>query len=414
MRIILLTQVVPNPPDSGPKIKTHNVLRYLAQRHEIHLVSFVRSETEAANARALAEYCRAGITTVPIRRSRIRDIGYLLRSLISGRPFLIERDDSREMRQVLTDLVSNSTYDAVHADQLSMAQFAVDLPVPIRVLDEHNAVWTIVRRAAGREAWYRRLPAELEWRKLKAYEGRVCRQFDHVTVVSEDDRRDLAQATGAAFASKVIPIAVDTDQLAFAPRTPEARHVLSVATMFYPPNVEGIMWFAERAFPRVRQTVADTKFLIVGSRPPKAVTDLGLDPECGFQVTGYVPELGPFLKKSAVLVVPVHSGSGMRVKILEAFARGIPIVSTRVGVEGIEARDGEHLLVADEPEAFAQAVIRVLRDPELGRRLADAGRRLVESVYDWRSALAGLDGIYADANTERLVGSLPAGEGRPA
>src|SRR5690349_20218329 len=104
MRIILLTQVVPNPPDSGPKIKTHNVLRYLAQRHEIHLVSFVRSEAEAANARALAPLCRAGVSSIPIRRSHVRDVGFLARSLLSGRPFLIERDDSTAMRRLLADL----------------------------------------------------------------------------------------------------------------------------------------------------------------------------------------------------------------------------------------------------------------------------------------------------------------------
>src|SRR6478735_2918145 len=117
MRIILLTQVVPNPPDSGPKIKTHNVLRYLAQHHEIHLVSFVRSDAEAAHAHALNVHCRAGVTIVPIRRSRWRDAGYLARSLLTGRPFLIERDDSRAMRQALAELVSASRFDAVHADQ---------------------------------------------------------------------------------------------------------------------------------------------------------------------------------------------------------------------------------------------------------------------------------------------------------
>jgi glycosyltransferase involved in cell wall biosynthesis len=403
MRIILLTQVVPNPPDSGPKIKTHNVLRYLAQQHEIHLVSFVRSEAEVANAHALGQYCQAGVTTVPIRRSRARDVTYLLRSLFTGRPFLVERDDSEVMRRVLSDLVSSSQYDAVHADQLSMAQFAVDLPVQVRVLDEHNAVWTIVRRAASRESWYRRLPAELEWRKLKAYEGNVCRQFDHVTLVSEDDRRDLEQAAGSPFASTVIPIAVDTDQLAFEPRTTEAQHVLSVATMFYPPNVEGILWFAERGFPRVRQELGGTRFLIVGSRPPRTVTDLGLDPERGFTVTGYVADLAPLLRQSAVLVVPVHSGSGMRVKILEAFARGIPVVSTRVGVEGIDAQDGVHLLVADEPAAFGRAVVRVLRDPELGHRLAAAGRKLIEERYDWRTALRGLDAVYTSSGVGQLV-----------
>ena len=136
MRILLLTQVVPYPPDSGPKIKTYNVLRYFAARHRVHLVSFVRTAAEAANARALRPYC-AGVTTVPLRRSRVRDAGYLARSVVSGRPFLIERDDVQAMRTTVSRLVREQTFDAAHADQLSMGQFAVDLPVSLRVLDEH-------------------------------------------------------------------------------------------------------------------------------------------------------------------------------------------------------------------------------------------------------------------------------------
>jgi polysaccharide biosynthesis protein PslH len=258
-------------------------------------------------------------------------------------------------------------------------------------------VWTIIRRAAAREGWGIRRPlAEIEWRKVRRYEGDICRRFDRVTVVSEEDRLALAQAAKGTFPAVEIPIAVDTEELAFAPRTTEARHVLSVATMFYPPNVEGIHWFAGAVFPLIRQEVPDTLFYAVGSRPPRSVTRLA-QPESGMVVTGYVPDLGPYLRQSGVLVVPVHSGSGMRVKILEAFARGIPVVSTTVGVEGIDARAGEHLLVADDPRRFAEAVLLLLREPETAARLAQAGRRLVESRYDWRTALSGLDDVYPSA-----------------
>src|SRR5215207_6355100 len=141
MRILLLSQIVPFPPDSGPKIKTHNVLRYLAERHEVHLACFVRSAAEADHARMLRSYC-SGVTIVPLARSRLHDVGYLMRSLLTRRPFLIERDDLAAMRGVVRLLLSSRSFDAVHADQISMAQFAVDAPVELRVLDEHNAVWT--------------------------------------------------------------------------------------------------------------------------------------------------------------------------------------------------------------------------------------------------------------------------------
>jgi glycosyltransferase involved in cell wall biosynthesis len=392
VNLLLLTQVVPYPPESGPRIKTFNVLRALARRHRVHLVSFVRSDQEAGHAQALAPYC-SGITTVPIRRSRMRDAGFLLRSLFSGQPFLIERDASLAMRRALVELITAHHFDAIHADQLSMAQFALDLPLPLRVLDEHNAVWTIVQRAARRSPWYVRPLAELEWRKLRAYEGRVCRDFDRVTVVSAEDRLALEQAAGALLRTTTIPIAVDTTALPYAPPTALARDVLSVATMFYPPNVEGVLWFGEQVLPRLRALVPETRFVVVGSRPARPVVDLGRRMP-GVEVTGYVEDLQPILRQSGVLVVPVHSGSGMRVKILEGFARGIPIVSTTIGVEGIAARHDEHLLVADDPAAFAAAVARLLREPHTARRLARAGRALVESRYDWRTALDALDGIY--------------------
>ena len=400
MRILLLTQVVPYPPDSGPKIKTYNVLRYLAQRHQVHIVSFVRSATEEVSAQALRTLC-SGVTTVPLRRSRALDVAHFSRSLVTCRPFLIERDDSTAMREAVNGLLRRHTFDAVHADQLPMAQFAVDLPVPLRVLDEHNAVWTIVRRSAGHERWGPlRLLAELEWRKLRAYESEMCQRFDLVSVVSTEDCLALIEAARAIFPVKVIPITVDTRELAFVPRSGDARHILSVATMFYPPNAEGVYWFATEVFPLVRKQLGDVLFHIVGSRPPRQIARLA-SPGSGIVVTGYLADLAPVLRRGGVWVVPVRSGSGMRVKILEAFARGIPVVSTGVGVEGIHADAGKHLLLADDAKGFARAVVRILTDPVEAARLAHAGRKLVEDYYDWRSALSPLDEIYPAASERR-------------
>jgi glycosyltransferase involved in cell wall biosynthesis len=318
------------------------------------------------------------------------------------------------MRAALRQLVQRGRFDAVHADQLTMGQFALDLPVPRRVLDEHNAVWTIVQRAAAREAlWPRRVLAELEWRKLRAYEGEVCRRFDWVTVVSDEDKQALEQAAGTGLTTETIPIAVDTEELAYAPRTPEAQHVLSVATMFYPPNVEAVQWFATDILPGIRRAMPSANFLVVGSRPPAVITALAT-PESNVQVMGYVADLAPLLRQSAVLVVPVHAGSGMRVKILEAFARGIPVVSTTVGVEGIAAQPGEHLLVADDPTAFAAAVVRLLQNPDEGLRLARAARALVEARYDWRRALHGLDRVYAGEASGGAPTPAGACSARPA
>jgi polysaccharide biosynthesis protein PslH len=392
MRILLLTLVVPNPPDSGPRIKTHYLLRYLAQRHEVTLVSFVRSEAEEVAAQALVGLCKA-VYTVPMRRSRLRDLGYLIGSLASSRPFLMLRDESRAMRRRLRELLASNTFDLVHADQLNMAQFALSTGLPV-VLDEHNAVWTIFARLAQQEHGLKRLVMELEWRRLRRYEGQVCRSADAVMSVSAEDRAALLEG-GAVEPIPIIPIAVDVAGIQPVPRRPDAQGILSMATMYWPPNVDSVLWFAREVLPHIRRAVPDAPFYIVGARPPAEVVELGNDPT--IQVTGYIEDPTSYLESSALLIVPLRAGGGMRVKILEALARGIPVVSTTIGAEGIDVTHGEHLLIADEPAAFAEAVVRVLRDRALGDRLAEAGRRHALTRYDWRSVCPAVEPVYERA-----------------
>jgi polysaccharide biosynthesis protein PslH len=400
MRVLLLTLVAPNPPDSGPKVKTHYLLRYLAQRHRVTLVSFVRSQAEAAAARALEGLCEA-VYTVPMRRSRARDAGYLLGSLASGQPFLMLRDDSRAMRRLLRHLVARERFDLAHADQLNMIQFARATGLPV-VFDAHNAVWTIFQRMARQERGLKRAAIEIEWRKLKRYEGRVCRSSAGVMAVSQEDRAALV-AAGAAEPIAVIPIAVDVQGIAPVERRPDARGMLSMATMYWPPNIDGVLWFARDVLPIVRREAADAPFYVVGARPPAAVRALAAD--TAIQVTGYVDDPAPYLQSSALTVVPLRAGGGMRVKILEALARGIPIVSTTIGAEGIDVTPGQHLLIADEPAAFAEAVLRLLRDRALADRLADAGRRHALARYDWRAVCPAVEQVY-----ERALRGTPAGQ----
>jgi glycosyltransferase involved in cell wall biosynthesis len=401
MRILLLTLVVPNPPDSGPKIKTHYLLRYLAQRHEVTLVSFVRSEAEEAAARALEKLCKA-VYTVPMRRSRLRDGGYLLASLVSARPFLMLRDESRAMRRLLKDLTAREQFDLVHADQLNMAQFGQATGLSM-VLDEHNAVWTIFERLARRERGAKRLLLEWEWRRLKRYEGRICKASAAVMAVSAEDRAALL-AAGAVDPIPVIPIAVDIAGGQPVQRRPDAQGILSMATMYWPPNIDSVLWFAHEVLPHIRRDAPDAPFYIVGARPPAEVCALANDPT--IQVTGYVEDPQPYLESSALLIVPLRAGGGMRVKILEALARGIPVVSTTIGAEGIDVTPGEHLLIADEPAAFAGAVVRLLHDRALGDRLAEAGRHHAVTRYDWRSVCPAVERVYDRAL--QVAGRVPA------
>ncbi len=396
MHILLLTQVVPFPPDSGPKIKTYHLLRHLVTRHRVTLVTFTRNEAEEQAADSLRGLC-AAVHTVPLTRSRPRDALALGRSLLSGRPLLIERDDDPGMRRLLDRLLREEAaagrpFDLVHADQLNMAQFADPLPLP-RLLDQHNAVWTIVIRMLLQERGPKRLLLEREWRLLRRYEGEICRRFEAITTVSAEDRRALEEAAGQPREMPVIPIAIDVDGQPPVPREPGARGILSMATMMWPPNVDGVLWFARSIYPHIRAAAPDAPFYVVGQRPVAEVRALP-DEQPGVEVTGYVPDTAPYIARSACLIVPLRSGGGMRVKILEALARGIPIVSTTIGYEGIDLVPGEHLLVADTPEEFAAAVLRLLDDPALGARIAAAGRQRALERYDWRAVCPAMDAVY--------------------
>jgi polysaccharide biosynthesis protein PslH len=399
MRILLLTQILPFPPDAGPKVKTYNLLQYLARHHEVTLVSLVRSADEARRADALRTLC-AEVYTVQLQRSRPRDFYHLVGSMLRGDSFLMRRDESRELHTLLRELTRRQHFDIIHADQLNMAQFAVALPGGARVIDQHNAVWTIVQRMAEHSSYPKRVGLELEARRLRRYEARICARFDGLLAVSLPDRAFLELAAtelGLQLPpTTIIPIAIDAHGAPPVARVAHPSSILSMATMFWPPNVDGVLWFAREVYPLVKAAVPAAGFAVVGARPPASVRQLSVA-EPSINVTGYVEDPQPFLEQAAALIVPVRAGGGMRVKILEALARGLPIVSTTIGYEGIALEPGRHLLVGDTPAAFAEALIAILRDPALGTGLAAAGRAVAEQVYDWRVVNPQLEQLYAAA-----------------
>jgi len=276
-----------------------------------------------------------------------------------------------------------------------MAQFAHDRDGPPVVLDLHNAVWTIFDRMARAARGPKRWLLLRERARLRRYEGAACRRAAAVVAVSEADRAALQQVAGDV-PIDVVPIAIDVRAQPIIDRDPGARAALSVATMFWPPNVDGVCWFGRDIYPRIQQRRPDSTFLVVGARPAQPVLDLAVR-QPGIVVTGYVDDLAPYQRQAAAFVVPLRSGSGMRVKILEAFTRGLPVVSTTIGYEGIAARPDEHLLVADDPAGFADAVLRLMHDQSLSRRLVEAGRALAEQLYDWRAVCPALATTYARA-----------------
>jgi glycosyltransferase involved in cell wall biosynthesis len=393
MRVLLLTQVLPYPPDSGPKVKTYYVLKYLAQQHQVTLVSFVRDTDKPEYIRHLETLCER-VITVPIRRAKTDDLRYLGQSLISGDPWMMLRDQRPDMRQVLADLAAGTPFDVVHADQLNMGQYALPFAHSRKVLDLHNALWMLYKRLSETTPFTSPMKYLLmrDWPLLKRYEGEMCRRFDAVTAVTEEDRQLLLEA-GARDDITIIPIAIDTEEQALIPRRPTGPHIIHIGTMYWPPNIDGITWFLEAIYPLIKAQVPDVRCTLIGSRPPESIIQRA-QTDRTLAVTGYVEDPTPFIEDSSMMIVPLRAGGGMRVKILNAFAQGIPMVSTSIGCEGILTEHNKNILIADDAGGFAEACVRLLTDYALNARLTAAGRQTAEEHYDYRRACRPLDALY--------------------
>jgi polysaccharide biosynthesis protein PslH len=393
MDILFISNVLPFPLDAGPKVRSYYVLRYLALHHRVTLVTHTRAGDTDASVEHLRSFCHA-VHCVPIVRSRLQDGAHLAAALVRRRPFLIVRDDLASMRAALGRVTSQKTFDAIHADQLSTAHYALAEPSARRILDQHNAVWTIVQRLAQNETFApKRLLLERETRLLQQHEAAMNQAFDRVITVTTQDRLALDLNVTPRSPILTIPICIDPDAIQPIARLPRAQNIACVGGMFYPPNADGILWFARNVLPIIWQAHPQTKFFVIGARPARELLQLG-ENDARILVTGYVPDTTSLLQETAAFVVPLRAGGGMRVKILDAWARALPLVTTTIGCEGISVRDGENALIADSPGDFAAAVNSLLRDRARSEQIARNGRNWVEANYNWRATYRAFDAIY--------------------
>ena len=405
MRILFLTQILPYPLDAGPKVRAYYTLRHLAARgHAVTLVSFVRGSDTSEAVEHLQAYCDR-VITVPLQRTRWQDGVALGRSLLNGEPLLIARDHVAPMYTCIRELVDAGHFDAVHADQLWMAPYALAARAtaarrfekPRLILDQHNAVFLIPRRMAAQSRNpLTRLGYVRESARMEAFEARTCLAFDRVVTVTEEDKQHLLHLYRNGRRpnfSGVIPICLDPGPTPEIHRITDGAEALFIGGMHWPPNADGVEWFAHQVLPLVMAQVPVVRFTAVGKNPPPS---LHSDVLAGrIDAPGYADELQPFWARSSVFVVPLRAGGGMRVKILDAWARGVPVVSTTVGAEGLAYSHGDNLLLADSASDFADAVVRLLTDQALANRLARGGRITIEQRYDWRTVYAAWDAVYA-------------------
>lgn len=402
-RLLFVCQTLPYPPDGGVNIRSYHILRILAERFEVRALCFFRRAE-----RRTADAVRAGLEGLgrlaPVEAFPIpqeHDRGRLLldhaRSLLRRRPYTLYAYESAAFRRRLRELLAAERFDLVHLDSLDLAGYVRDLPRAAAVACTHHNVESelLARRARGERGWARRAYLAFQARRVRELERSGCPRFAlNVTVSDRDAERLRALAPGARFAT--VPNGVDTAY--FRPGPDADDGIVFVGGTNWFPNRDALGFFATEVLPRLRRRRPDVTTTWVGRSSPGEAERVRA--EHGIELTGYVDDVRPYVHRAACYVVPIRVGGGTRLKILDAWAMGKAIVSTRVGCEGLAARDGENLLLADGPEEFAEAIARVLADPALRRRLGAGGRATAVERYGWdviARRIADLYGTLGDA-----------------
>ncbi|MEP7233908.1 MAG: glycosyltransferase family 4 protein [Ignavibacteriota bacterium] len=385
MHILQLTPRLPYPLTDGGAIGLYKPIEAVAKLgHYITLVTYPDLNpalTQEAFER-LSQFSKVEIVpkTLPSITST------LLRTVFSG-AYPIERRMMPEMFTLLGRLMSENSFDIIHVDHAHMGKYGLWLKerynVPI-VLREHNYETLIYERfAANEKNPLKKLIAATHGKRLRTEEARFFREFDTtIPITPQDEALMRAEVPGATYST--IPAGVDLAD--FKPSdTPEVPNtILWIGGTNWRPNLDAIEFFAKEIFPLVVKTIPDAKFDIVGENTDKLqhIVNSGVS---NITLHGRVPDIRPFMSRSAVMICPLRVGGGMRLKLLDFFAAGKAVVSTSIGAEGNAAKDGEHLLLRDDPKSFAEGVIGLLGDEASRRKLGSKARVLVESEYSWES-----------------------------
>jgi glycosyltransferase involved in cell wall biosynthesis len=416
LKLLFLCHTLPYPPDGGIWIRTYHVLRLLSQVFDVTALCFERAASSGADSSGQSDAAREALGRVvssvevfriPQRHNRVRFVYDHLRSTVLGRVYTTYVYESRAFERRLHQLLDSTKFDLVHVDSLDLARYlpaVSNLPVACVHIDFESSL--LRRRAEVEQNALRRAYFLYQSGRMEEVERRWCRRVALNVAVSERDRDRILQLAPESRVV-VVPNGVDTEE--FHPDATDGTGVAYVGGTNPFPNLDALEFFSADVLPHLRDP-RGTPIKWIGRASPEQ--QRAYAEKYGIELTGYVEDVRPLLRDAACHIVPLRVGGGTRLKILNSWAMGKPVVSTSVGCEGLDAIDGENILIRDEPAAFAEAIARVLDDAALRRRLGEGGRATAERLYGWNVVGERMNDAYlALANGQsRTVVAAPLGE----
>jgi sugar transferase (PEP-CTERM/EpsH1 system associated) len=397
MRLLFVTSGPTYPLDSGNRIRMYHLMKNLAKNHEIYLVSFVQNEVEFQAMDRMNEFCK--LVKCVYRPGYIRtNLIQRIFKFFMGTSYYIDDFKSVDMKKAIRSLASSYKFELAHFDFIEVGQYVDDVKGIPTVLTEHDIFYLkTCRYLKAKQQVIEKLVTFKEWIKLYQYEPKIWDKFDRVIVTSDHDA-SLIKSRRPKVNVSIVPNGVDTEYFAvkkIAEITTDKLSLVYTGTLNNVANRDAVLFFYNKIFHLIKNKIPEIKWYIVGRAPTYAIQELG-EKDSRIIIAGAVEDVRPYIAKASVYVVPIRIGSGTRLKILEAMAMKKAVISTSIGCEGLNVQHNKNILIADNPQQFANLVIRAINNQPLRLKLGENGRKLVESEYDWKICAEKMEQVFVE------------------
>ena len=400
MKILFLTSRLPYPPHQGDKLRNWHFLQYLSREHEIHLLSFYSHEAEKQYLPTLKEVCTSvTLIKLPFAQSLIN----CMKAVFGRIPFQVAFYQSLRMQTQVELAIEHIKPDIIHSHLMRMAPYVIKFENHPKVLDLTDAVSLYLSRfkQISKNPLLRFIIGK-ELKRVLEYEN-IITKFHSTLICSTVDRRILRERYQEARID-LINNSIENNK-SFYGRTikRDPHRIIFMGNMSYPPNSDAVRYFVQDIFPSILKGIPDAKFYIVGKNPKRSIRSL-----CSKNiiVTGFVDNIEKEYLASSVIVSPVRFGSGALTKVLEPLMLGVPVVSTSVGVEGLQLENGKEIFITDDPAQFAKHVINLIRDPVLWQRTVDSAKKVSQARFEMDIVGRELVHVYEDVKCKHIEMSL--------
>lgn len=402
MKVLYFIPYSPANPTFGGSLRIYHILDYLCSHHDVTVAGFSTPEEEAEL-----------IKNFPVLAGKTHFVEYpygnsnrymvLLKSIMSSHSLWYHYTRSGQLQQILDRLLKNEPFDVIQSEFPVMGMYPFNSSA-VKIIDSHNVEYDNFRRMARVKNPLKKVFYHLESYKFYKEETAACMQQNALFVTSERDISIFDQSVPSV-PKYLVPNGVDEEYFYPTKTIPKPHSLVFVGMMKYVPNYDGINFFLDEIFPKIVARFPDTTITIVGKNAPQSITRRA---NKNIIITGFVDDTRPYMHEASVYVVPLRMGGGTRLKIMETLASKIPLVTTSIGCEGIDIEHNKHALIADKPEDFANAVIELFENKDLGKNLTEAGYELVINKYRWKSICREMDRAYEELSGIRTD---PSSEG---